>query len=96
MFRLDDLPNPYIIAEVGSCWRDFDEIKKYVNTFMKSGWSAASVVNQLHEYYITNDNFDTNFKNQISWLLFTTDSRLNNGTNEHIQLLNLLVKISQL
>lgn len=75
---------------------DFDEIKKYVNTFMKSGWSAASVVNQLHEYYITNDNFDTNFKNQISWLLFTTDSRLNNGTNEHIQLLNLLVKISQL
>lgn len=75
--------------------KNVDELSKYVNDFVKSGWSAASVVNQLHSHYLTSDDYSTDFKNRVSWILFETDSKLTNGTNEHIQILNLLVQISQ-
>ena len=75
--------------------KNVDTIIEYVKEFMKNGWSAVAVVNQLHDYYIKNDQFDSNFKNKVSWILYDTDSKLTNGTNEHIQLLNLLIKISQ-
>ncbi|CCF58184.1 hypothetical protein KAFR_0E00300 [Kazachstania africana CBS 2517] len=75
--------------------KDIKIIADYVDTFIISGWSGVSVLNQLHDYYITNDDYDTDFKNKVSWILFDTDAKLTNGTNEHIQLLNLLVKISQ-
>lgn len=72
-----------------------NEIIEYVNEFVKNGWSAVSVVNQIHDYYITSNDYGTDFKNKISLLLFDTDAKLANGTNEHLQLLNLLVQISQ-
>ncbi|CAB4254732.1 similar to Saccharomyces cerevisiae YJR068W RFC2 Subunit of heteropentameric Replication factor C (RF-C) [Maudiozyma barnettii] len=82
-----------IVEKVAS--KDVNSIVQYVSDFCKDGWSGASVINQLHEHYITNDMFDTNFKNQVSMILFDTDSKLTNGTNERIQLLNALIKISQ-
>lgn len=83
-----------IVKTVAS--KNVDEITQFVDTFIKSGWSGASVVDQLHDYYISCDDYDTSFKNKISWILFLAESKLVNGTNEHIQLLNLLVKISQI
>lgn len=76
--------------------KDLNQLIAFTNDFIKSGWSGVSIVDQLHDYYITNENYDTDFKNKLSLMLFDTDSKLTNGTNEHIQLLNLLVKISQL
>lgn len=76
--------------------KDLNQLTKYVNEFIKSGWSGVAIVGQLHDYYITNEDYDTTFKNKLSLMLFDTDSKLTNGTNEHIQLLNLLVKISQI
>lgn len=76
--------------------KDLNQLIACTNDFIKSGWSGVSIVDQLHDYYITNENYDTDFKNKLSLILFDTDSKLTNGTNEHIQLLNLLVKISQL
>ncbi|CCK71084.1 replication factor C subunit 2 KNAG_0G00260 [Huiozyma naganishii CBS 8797] len=76
--------------------KDLDAIIAYVNNFAKSGWSGVSVISQLHDYYIMSDNFDTAFKNRISLILFDTDAKLTNGTNEHLQLLNLVVQISNI
>lgn len=76
--------------------KDLGQLTAYVNDFIKNGWSGVSIVGQLHDYYITNEEYDSNFKNKLSLLLFDTDSKLTNGTNEHIQLLNLLVEISQI
>ena len=76
--------------------KDLNQLIAFTNDFIKSGWSGVSIVDQLHDYYITNENYDTDFKNKLSLILFDTDSKLTNGTNEHIQLLNLLVKISHL
>lgn len=73
-----------------------DNIIKFVDSFMKEGWSATSTIEQLHDFYISHEEFDTTFKNKVSWVLFETDSKLTNGTNERIQLLNALVKISKL
>lgn len=83
-----------MIKQINS--KDLNQLITFTNDFLKSGWSGVSIVDQLHDYYITNENYDTDFKNKLSLLLFDTDSKLTNGTNEHIQLLNLLVKISQL
>lgn len=74
---------------------EIDGIANYVNAFLKSGWSVASVTEQLHTYYLVSDDFGTDFKNKVSWILFNTDSKLTNGTNEHIQLLNLVIQISE-
>ncbi|CCE65996.1 hypothetical protein TPHA_0O00240 [Tetrapisispora phaffii CBS 4417] len=74
--------------------KDVDAITAFTRTFIKNGWSGAAVVDQLHDHYITSDNYSTQFKNSVSWILFNADSKLLNGTNEHIQLLNVLVKIS--
>lgn len=75
---------------------NIDEIAEYVNTFMKSGWSVAAVTEQLHNYYLVSDDYGTDFKNKVSWILFNTDSKLTNGTNEHIQLLNLVIQICEI
>lgn len=39
--KLSDLPSPYIIAEVGSCWRDFDEIKNSITLAKNCGADAV-------------------------------------------------------
>ncbi|AET38653.1 replication factor C subunit 2 Ecym_3150 [Eremothecium cymbalariae DBVPG len=91
------VPEPVLLELVNKIEsKDLKEIINYVNSFIKSGWCAASVISQLHDYYVKNDELDTEFKNKLFLLLFETDSRLANGTNEHLQLLNLAVKISQL
>lgn len=76
--------------------RNLDTIIQEVQNFVNSGWSAAATIYQLHEYYIKKDDLDTNFKNKVSWLIFETDSKLASGCNEHLQLLNLTMRISQL
>lgn len=76
--------------------KDLNSIMRTVQDFVNQGWSAASALTQLHDYYIKNDHLDTDFKNKVSWLLFDSDSKLTSGANEHLQLLNLSMKISQL
>ncbi|CDH13227.1 probable Replication factor C subunit 2 [Zygosaccharomyces bailii ISA1307] len=74
---------------------NINDIIDYVSEFVKNGWSAVTLLNQLHDYYIPSDEYGTEFKNRISLLLFDADAKLSNGTNEHLQILNLLVQISQ-
>ncbi|CUS21361.1 LAQU0S03e00804g1_1 [Lachancea quebecensis] len=83
-----------LVAKIATA--NLDTIKVNVREMIKSGWSGASVVNQLHSYYINSDQYSTAFKNKASWLIFDTDSKLTNGSNEHIQLLNLAMKLADL
>ncbi|SCV02156.1 LANO_0F15588g1_1 [Lachancea nothofagi CBS 11611] len=75
---------------------DFNDIMSCVASLERSGWSGAAVTNQLHEYYINNDQFATRFKNAVSWIIFDSDSKLTNGGNEHIQLANLAIRVANL
>lgn len=72
-----------------------DSIEAMVRTLVVQGWSAQQVVAQLHDKFILNDQVSSAAKSKIAALLFLTDKRLASGTDEHIQLLALLYKLSE-
>lgn len=65
-----------------------------VHEVVLQGWSAQQVADQLHDLFLMDDALTTTEKNAIALEFFETDKRLNSGTDEHIQLLNLTLKIS--
>lgn len=60
------------------------------------GWSAQQMADQLHDLYILDDGLDSAKKNAIALVLFDTDRRLNNGSDEHLQLMSLLLSIADI
>lgn len=88
----DDLiENIYQVIES----RDTAKISAFVNELILQGWSAQQVVDQLHDRIILNDSLNSITKNRAAAIFFDTDRRLNNGTDEHIQLLNLCLQVAQ-
>lgn len=67
-----------------------------IEEIVLQGWSAQQIVDQLHDKFILNDSMNSLSKNKISKILFETDRRLNNGTDEHIQLLNMSLQIAKI
>ncbi|EGV61545.1 Subunit of heteropentameric Replication factor C (RF-C) [Yamadazyma tenuis] len=76
--------------------KDSKEIIEETRNVVLQGYSAQQVIDQLHDKLIMDDSRSSIVKNHVSQLLFTTDKRLNSGTDEHIQLLNLFLKVSQI
>ncbi|KAH3902826.1 probable Replication factor C subunit 2 [Saccharomycodes ludwigii] len=90
------IPDNYLeklIESISS--KNVQYIITFVNDFIRQGWSVSAVVSQLYDYYTKAEESD-NLQSKVDWLLFDTDSKLTNGTNEHIQLLNLSLQLSQL
>lgn len=81
-----------IVASISS--RNQKSIIAQINETILQGWSAQQVIDQLHDKFILNDSINSLTKNKIAMILFEIDKRLNNGTDEHIQLLNLCLQIS--
>lgn len=75
--------------------KNSSEIFKVVDDAIMEGWSGIEIVNQLHDELILNDAYTPEQKNAFSQILFETDQRLSNGTDEHLQILNLVTKISK-
>lgn len=71
------------------------DIIHHVNELVLQGWSAQQLVDQLHDKFILNDSLNSITKNKLAKIFFDSDRRLNNGTDEHIQLLNLCLQISK-
>lgn len=74
--------------------KQFNRVFSAVEDAVMEGWSAVEIVNQLHDELVLSESYTSAQKNQFSQLLFETDARLTNGTDEHVQLLNLVTKIS--
>lgn len=74
--------------------KEFSKLFNAVENAVMEGWSAIEIVNQLHDLLVLNDSYTSAQKNEFAKLLFETDARLTNGTEEHVQLLNLMTKIS--
>lgn len=79
----------------GAQSKNFQKIFKVVDNAILEGWSGVEIVNQLHDELILNDTYTPQQKNEFSQILFETDQRLSNGTDEHLQILNLITKISK-
>ncbi|EEQ41587.1 hypothetical protein CLUG_05714 [Clavispora lusitaniae ATCC 42720] len=70
------------------------QIAQVVKDTVLEGWSAQQTAAQLHDVFLLDDALSSQEKNDIARLLFETDKRLNSGTDEHIQLLNLSLQIA--
>ncbi|KAI5970786.1 RFC2 [Candida margitis] len=75
--------------------KDEEKLVGLVNDIILSGWSAQQLIDQLHEVLVMDDSINSLIKNQIALVLFDTDKKLNFGTDEHIQLLNLVLQVSK-
>ncbi|CAD1812019.1 ATPase associated with various cellular activities (AAA) family protein [Candida parapsilosis] len=73
-----------------------EKLVAVVNDVISSGWSAQQLIDQLHEVLVMDDSINSLVKNQIALILFDTDKKLNFGTDEHIQLLNLVLQVSKI
>lgn len=60
------------------------------------GWSAQQLLGQLHDALLLNDDLLAVVKNKIALVLFEVDTRLQNGTDEHIQLLDFCLKVREI
>ncbi|KAI5956026.1 RFC2 [Candida theae] len=86
-----------LISQLVTTIRSKDDTKlvNLVNDVILSGWSAQQLIDQLHEVLVMDDSINSLVKNQIALILFDTDKKLNYGTDEHIQLLNLVLQVSK-
>lgn len=71
------------------------DIAAKVHEVVLQGWSAQQVSDQLHDLFILDDSLTSAQKDVMARLLFETDKRLNSGTDEHIQLLNLSLQLAK-
>ncbi|KAK6458465.1 replication factor C, subunit RFC4 [Scheffersomyces xylosifermentans] len=83
------------IAEVIKA-KDHKRIITEINEIILQGWSAQQVLDQLHDKFILDDQINSLAKNGIAKTLFTVDKRLNNGTDEHVQLLDLCLQVAKI
>ncbi|GMM34885.1 replication factor C subunit 2 [Saccharomycopsis crataegensis] len=74
---------------------DFQVMFKLSKKLAAEGWSATQMLDQLHDKLILDDSLTGTQKIHISFALNETDDKLSNGTDEQIQFLNFLSKLSQ-
>lgn len=75
---------------------DLKDVINLSKDLFAEGWSAAQILDQLHDSLILDDSISARQKIDIGLALNVADNRLSNGTDEQIQLLNLMVKLSKI
>lgn len=76
--------------------KDHRAIVNETKRIVLQGYGAQQLLDQIHDCYILDDARDSQTKTKISQLLFKTDLKLSNGTDEHIQLLNLFLQLAKI
>lgn len=69
-------------------------IEQVVSDLMKMGWSGSQLLTQLHDRLMVMENIDIAKKSSISLVLSETDKSLTDGSDEHIQILSMCTRIS--
>jgi len=69
-------------------------ISKIVTELVADGWSAGQVVLQLYQNLVFDDEVPSKAKNEIVMCFSEVDKRLADGSDEHLQILDLCLKIS--
>ena len=67
----------------------FEDLESYVNDVTCEGFSAAQLINQLHDRVILSDDYSDLQKSIMSEKLAICSSRLLGGANEYLQLMDL-------
>ena len=69
--------------------KTFENLEDYVNDITCEGFSGAQLINQLHERIVISDDLSDLQKSVICEKLAVCSSRLLDGANEYLQLLDL-------
>lgn len=73
----------------------FIKVSRAVDDVVAEGYSANQIMIQLHDQVVTSETILANHKNSILSLMSLTDKRLNDGADEHLQLLDLITSMRQ-
>lgn len=73
----------------------FKNLMATVEDVMLAGWSATQILTQLHDHLLLDDEYTGEQKNSISWTLSEAEKRLTDGSDEHIEILNVLTKFAR-
>ncbi|KAG9238359.1 P-loop containing nucleoside triphosphate hydrolase protein [Amylocarpus encephaloides] len=74
----------------------YKDVSKTVTDMVADGWSATQVVTQLYQTILYNDLIPDIQKNKITLVFSEVDKRLVDGSDEHITLLDLSLRISNI
>ncbi|TVY15763.1 Replication factor C subunit 2 [Lachnellula arida] len=74
----------------------YDAVSKVVTDMVADGWSATQVITQLFQSLIYNEAIPDLQKNKITLVFSETDKRLVDGSDEHLTILDLSLRISNI
>ncbi|KAI9770233.1 MAG: Subunit of heteropentameric Replication factor C (RF-C) [Geoglossum simile] len=72
----------------------YGAVAKVVTDMVADGWSATQVVSQLYHQIVFNDAIPDRQKNKIVMVFSEADKRLVDGSDEHLAILDLALRIS--
>lgn len=73
----------------------FKRLRAVVDNLISDGWSVGQLIIQLHEKVIADEFFNSEQKSKITWMLSDVDKRINDGSDEHLNLLDLTTGIAR-
>ncbi|KAH8676318.1 replication factor C subunit 2 [Xylariales sp. PMI_506] len=74
----------------------YNAVAKVVEDMVADGWSAGQVVSQLYQVVIQDETIPDVQKNKITLVFSEVDKRLVDGADEHLSILDLALRISNL
>jgi len=84
------VPDKWVSGLVDVCAKaSFPDVQTYVDKMIAEGFSGAQLMTQLHEKVISNEELDDNQKSVIAEALAVNESRLLDGANEYLQVIDL-------
>lgn len=95
------IPNDTIAALVTairprSSGETYSSVAQVVEDAVADGWSAGQVVSQLYQTIVYTESIPDSQKNQIVMVFSEADKRLVDGADEHLVLLDLALRISNI
>jgi len=72
----------------------YEAVAKVVVDLVADGWSATQVVTQLYQSIVYNETIPDKQKNKIVVVFSEADKRLVDGSDEHLSILDLSLRIS--
>jgi replication factor C subunit 2/4 len=72
----------------------YEAVAKVVQDMVADGWSATQVVTQLYQATMYNETIPDKQKNKIAMVFSEADKRLVDGSDEHLSILDLSLRIS--
>ncbi|KFY24234.1 hypothetical protein V493_05359 [Pseudogymnoascus sp. VKM F-4281 (FW-2241)] len=93
------IPDPTIDSLVkamqpSSSGLTYENISKVVTDMVADGWSASQVVTQLYHDIIYNESIADIHKNKIVMIFSEVDKRLADGSDEHLSILDMALRIA--